>query len=296
MPVPWDWHYFPRAHPAIPDSVTGPLIARAGLPGTLCNAHAAGMAVLEDFGEEHVRTGKPILYTSADSVLQIAAHETRFGLARLYETCRIAAEIVHPLRVGRVIARPFVGAATAGFTRTANRRDLAIPPPEPTILDRVTAAGGRTHAIGKVGDIFAHRGVSTLAKGADDMALVDATLAAIDGAGDGDLVFANYVDFDSLWGHRRDVAGYARALEAFDARLPEITGRLRDGDLLVVTADHGNDPTHPGTDHTRERVPVLATGPGIAPRPAGPIGFADVGESIAAHLGLAPGRHGRSFL
>jgi phosphopentomutase len=296
VPVPWEWHYFPRTDPAVPASVTGPLIARAGLAGTLCNAHAAGMPVIQAFGEEHVATGKPILYTSADSVLQIAAHEDRFGLERLYETCRIAAEIVHPLRVGRVIARPFVGETAASFVRTANRRDLAIPPPEPTILDRVTAAGGRTHAIGKVGDIFAHRGISTLAKGKDDMALVDATLAAIDAAGDGDLVFANYVDFDTLWGHTRDVAGYARALEAFDARLPELTGRFRDGDLMILTADHGNDPTWRGTDHTRERVPVLGLGPGIAARPTGPIGFADVGETIAAHLRLAPGRHGRSFL
>ena len=174
--MPWDWHYFPRTDPAIPASVTEPLIARAGLPGTLCNAHASGMPVLHAFGEEHIRTGKPILYTSADSVLQIAAHEAHFGLDRLYETCRIAAEIVHPLRVGRVIARPFVGETAASFVRTANRKDLAIPPPEPTILDRVTAAGGRTHAIGKIGDIFAHRGISTLAKGKDDMALVDATL------------------------------------------------------------------------------------------------------------------------
>jgi len=296
VPVPWDWHYFPRADPAIPASVTGPLVARAGLPGTLCNGHASGMPVIRAFGAEHIASGKPILYTSADSVLQIAAHETRFGLDRLYDTCRIAAAIVHPLRVGRVIARPFVGETPATFARTPNRRDLAIPPPEPTILDRVVAAGGRTHAIGKIGDIFAHRGITTLAKGGDDMALVDATLAAIDEARDGDLVFANYVDFDTLWGHTRDVAGYARALEAFDARVPEITGRLRTGDLLVLTADHGNDPTHPGTDHTRERVPVLAAAPGLAARPAGPIGFADVGETIAAHLGLAAGRHGRSFL
>jgi phosphopentomutase len=296
VPVPWDWHYFPRTDPAIPPSVTEPLIAGAGLPGTLCNAHASGMPVLHAFGEEHLRTGKPILYTSADSVLQIAAHERHFGLDRLYETCRIAAEIVHPLRVGRVIARPFVGETAASFTRTPNRKDLAIPPPEPTLLDRVVQARGRTHAIGKIGDIFAHRGITTLAKGRDDMALVDATLAAIDAAGDGDLVFANYVDFDTLWGHARDVAGYARALEAFDARLPAITARLRPGDLLILTADHGNDPTWTGTDHTRERVPVLATGPGIAPRPTGPIGFSDIGETIAAHLRLAPGRHGRSFL
>ena len=252
--------------------------------------------MIRAFGVEHIATGKPILYTSADSVLQIAAHETHFGLERLLDVCRIAAEIVHPLRVGRVIARPFTGETPEGFARTANRKDLAIPPPEPTILDRVVAAGGRTHGIGKIGDIFAHRGISTLIKGKDDMALVDATLAALDAAADGDLVFANYVDFDTLYGHPRDVAGYARALEAFDARIPEIVGRLRPGDLLVITADHGNDPTWTGTDHTRERVPVLATGPGIAPRDVGLVGFADVGETVAAHLGLAPGRHGRSFL
>ena len=296
VPVPWDWHYFPRTDPAIPPEVTRPLIERAGLPGTLCNAHSSGMPVLRAFGLEHIATGKPILYTSADSVLQIAAHEAHFGLERLYDVCRIAAEIVHPLRVGRVIARPFVGETVESFRRTPNRRDLAIPPPEATILDRVVAAGGRTHAIGKIGDIFAHRGVSTLAKGKDDSALLDATLAVIDATGEGDLVFANYVDFDTLWGHARDVAGYARALEAFDARLPEVTGRLRRGDLLIVTADHGNDPTWRGTDHTRERVPVLCAGPGIAPGGVGLIGFADVAETIAAHLGIAPGRHGRSFL
>lgn len=296
VPVPWDWHYFPRTDPAIPPEVTGPLIERAGLPGTLCNAHSSGMPVIHAFGEEHIRTGAPILYTSADSVLQIAAHETHFGLDRLYEVCRIAAEIVHPMRVGRVIARPFLGGTVADFRRTANRRDLAIPPPEPTLLDRVQAAGGRTHAIGKIGDIFAHRGISTLAKGKDDGALLDATLAAIDAACDGDLVFANYVDFDTLWGHPREVSGYARALEAFDARLSEVTGRLRPGDLLIVTADHGNDPTWRGTDHTRERVPVLVASPGLAPGSAGLVGFADVAETIAAHLGIPAGRHGKSFL
>lgn len=296
VPVPWDWHYFPETDPAIPPEVTGPLIERAGLPGTLCNAHSSGMPVIRAFGEEHILSGKPILYTSADSVLQIAAHETHFGLERLYEVCRIAAEIVHPMRVGRVIARPFVGETPADFRRTANRRDLASPPPEPTILDRVQAAGGRTHAIGKIGDIFAHRGISTLAKGKDDMALLDATLAAIDAAADGDLVFANYVDFDTLSGHPRDVSGYARALEAFDARLPEVTGRLRPGDLLIVTADHGNDPTWRGTDHTRERVPVLVAAPGLAPGSVGLVGFADVAETIAAHLRIPAGRHGRSFL
>lgn len=296
VPVPWDWHYFPRTEPAIPVEITEALIARAGLPGTLCNAHSSGMPVLRDFGMEHIATGKPILYTSADSVLQIAAHEAHFGLERLLEVCRIAAEIVHPLRVGRVIARPFLGEDKAGFTRTPNRRDLAIPPPEPTLLDRMEAAGRRSHAIGKIGDIFAHRGISTLRKAKDDMGLFDATLELLDTVGDGEFIFANYVDFDTLYGHARDVSGYARALEAFDARLPEAFARLRDGDLLILTADHGNDPTWPGTDHTRERVPVLGTGPGLAPRAIGLVGYADVGATLAAHLGLAPGRHGRSFL
>ena len=296
VPVPWDWHYFPQTDPAIPVEVTEPLIERAGLPGTLFNAHSSGMPVLREYGEEHIATGRPILYTSVDSVLQICAHEMHFGLERLYEVCRIAAEIVHPMRVGRVIARPFVGETSETFRRTPHRKDLAIPPPETTLLDRVVAAGGCTHAIGKIGDIFAHRGVTTLAKGRDDMALVDATVDAVRNAGEGDLVFANYVEFDSLYGHQRDVEGYAAALEAFDSRLPEIAGALRPGDLMILTADHGNDPTFRGTDHTRERVPVLGTGPGIGARAVGVVGFADVGETLAAHLGLAPGRHGRAFL
>jgi phosphopentomutase len=296
VPVPWEWRFFPRTIPAIPPEITEPLIARARLPGLLANRHAAGMPVIRDYGEESVATGKPIVYTSADSVVQIAAHAPSFGLERLYETCRIAAEIVHPLQVGRVIARPFVGEGRESFARTPDRRDFAIPPPEPTLLDRVAEAGGRTHAIGKVADIFSGRGVSTHRKAPDDLALLDAAGAALDAAGDGDLVFANFVDFDTLWGHPRDVAGYARALEAFDARLPSFLRRLRAGDLAIVTADHGNDPTWPGTEHTRERVPVLGTGPGIAPRPLGLIGFADVAETLAAHLGLPPGRHGRNLL
>lgn len=296
VPVPWDWRYFPRENPAIPPAITEALIDRADLSGTLCNAHCSGVPVIAAFGVEHIASGRPILYTSADSVLQIAAHETAFGLDRLMAVCAIAAEIVHPLRVGRVIARPFTGDTPDTFRRTVNRRDFAIPPPEPTLLDRVQAAGGRSHAIGKIGDIFAQRGVTTLTKAADDAGLLDATLDALDTAAAGDLIFANYVDFDTLYGHPRDVAGYARALEAFDARLPQVAAKLRQGDLAILTADHGNDPTWRGSDHTRERVPVLGLGPGLAPRALGHVGFADVGETLAAHLGLPPGPHGRSFL
>ena len=294
VPVPFDWHYFPDTRPCFPPDKMAEFIERAGLPAVLGDKHASGTVIIDELGEEHMRSGKPICYTSADSVFQIAAHEESFGLDRLLEICEIAAEIFHPMMVGRVIARPFIG-EVGSFKRTPNRRDYAIAPPEPTICDRVVAAGGRTLAVGKIGDIFAHQGISKIFKGKDDMALVDHTVALMDEAKDGDLVFANYVEFDSLYGHRRDVAGYARHLEAFDARLPEILARLRKDDLLMISADHGNDPTWIGTEHTRERVAVLIAGTGREGN-LGQVGFADVGETIAKHLGLAPGRHGKSFL
>jgi phosphopentomutase len=296
VPVPFDWHYFPETVPAFPADKIEEFVRRAGIPGILGDCHASGMPILRELGEEHIRTGKPICYTSADSVFQIAAHEEHFGLERLYEICAIAAEIFHPMMIGRIIARPFVGETAAEFTRTINRRDLAIEPPEDTICDRVIAAGGRTLAVGKIGDIFAHRGITKLKKGKPDLELVDDLIDFIGEAVDGDFIFTNLVEFDSLYGHPRDVAGYARALEAFDARLPEITGALKSGDLLIITADHGNDPTWRGSDHTRERVPVLCVAPGLEDREIGLVGMADIGETIAAHLGLEPGRHGRSFL
>lgn len=286
VPVARDWHYFPRTVPAFPAELMAELVARSGIPGTLADCHASGTEVIDRFGPEHITSGKPIVYTSADSVVQIAAHETHFGLNRLLDLCRIAAELFHPLNVGRIIARPFVGETPGSFVRTPNRRDFAIAPPDGTICDRVIAAGGAVHAVGKIGDIFAHKGITDVAKGADDMALFDRVLEWCDRAEPGDLVFTNFIEFDSLWGHRRDVAGYARALEAFDARLPELTGRLRQGDLLIITADHGNDPTWHGTDHTRERVPVLATGPGIEGGELGIMPYTAVSDLVAAHLGI----------
>ena len=297
VPVPFDWGYFPNETPSFPKALTDAIIAQAKLPGILGNCHASGTEIIARLGEEHVRTGKPICYTSADSVFQIAAHEDHFGLERLYDLCEIVRKLVDPLNIGRVIARPFLGETAADFERAANRRDYAVPPAEPTLLDRVTGAGQKVIAVGKIGDIFAHQGISEVRKAAGNMALFDKALGAMDDARDGDLVFANFVDFDSLFGHRRDVAGYAAALEDFDRRLPEALAKLEDGDLLVLTADHGCDPTWKGTEHTRERVPVLCFGPGYAD---GPIGvrqtFADIGETVAEHLGLAPGRHGTSFL
>jgi phosphopentomutase len=297
VPVPFEWGYFPRSVPAFPPELVAALVREAEIPGILGDCHASGTEIIARLGEEHVRTGKPICYTSADSVFQIAAHEEAFGLERLYEVCRVARRLVDPLNIGRVIARPFVGDASAGFTRTANRRDYAVPPPEPTLLDRAAAAGRAVVAIGKIADIYAHSGVTEVVKASGNAAVFDATMRAIAAAPDGALTVANLVDFDMLYGHRRDPAGYAAALEAFDRRLPELERALRPGDLAVITADHGCDPTAPGSDHTREHVPILAFGPGLDGRAIGrrPT-FADIGESIAAWLGLAPGRHGTSFL
>ena len=297
VPVPWDWGYFPNTEPAFPKGLTDALIARAKLPGILGNKHASGTGVIEELGEESIRTGKPICYTSVDSVFQIAAHEQHFGLERLYDLCRIARELCDPLNIGRTIARPFLGETRETFKRTSNRRDFAIPPPEPTLLDRAKADGRQVFAVGKVSDIFAGHGITHKLKAAGNMKMFDATLEALSMSRDGDLVFANFVDFDTEFGHRRDVAGYAAALEEFDARIPELIAAMQPDDLVVFTADHGNDPTFRGTDHTREQIPVLCWSASLAPAGAGGRQtFADIGESVAAWLGLAPGRHGKSFL
>lgn len=297
QPVTFEWGYFRERRDSVPAALLAELARRAGVDGFLGNCHASGTQVIEDLGEEHLATGRPIVYTSADSVLQICAHEQRFGLERLYALCAIARELVDPLRIGRVIARPFVGTSRADFTRTPHRRDYAVPPVGPTLLDAVQAAGGTTVAVGKVSDIFAGVGVSRAVKAHGLAALTEATVAALASGGDRTLVFTNLVDFDQEYGHRRDVAGYARALEAFDAMLARLLAGLGPGDLIMLTADHGNDPTWRGTDHTRERVPVLATGPAVG---SGPLGlrdsFADLGQSIAAWLGVAPLAHGRAFL
>ncbi|MEM7268577.1 MAG: phosphopentomutase [Pseudomonadota bacterium] len=294
-PVLFDWGYFPETIPCFPADLIDRIVAKAGLPGVLGQKHSNGMAIISECAAEHIATGKPILYTSADSVFQIAAHEEAFGLDRLLALCEIAREEMDALNIGRVIARPFVG-REGSYTRTSNRRDYSVPPPEPTICDRVVASGGRTISIGKIGDIFAHQGISEIRKRPGDAGLFDLAVEVFDDAAPGDLVFANFVEFDSLYGHPRDVSGYARALEWFDSRLPEVTARLDDGDLLIITADHGNDPTWPGTDHTREQVPILMAGPGVAPGGRGIVGFADVAETIAAHLGMPTGPNGKAIL
>jgi phosphopentomutase len=288
-PVDFAWGYFPETIPAFPASLTASLIAEAGLPGILADRHASGTGVIDELGEEHLRTLKPICYTSADSVFQIAAHEEAFGLERLYELCRITRRLCDPLAIGRVIARPFVGRKAGEFVRTAHRKDFSVPPLPGNVVELAGRAGREVVSVGKIGDIFAHRFTGREVKGGNNGENVDLTLAALRGAADGGLIFVNLVDFDSEYGHRRDVAGYAACLEAFDARLPEIMAAMRADDFCVLTADHGNDPTWRGYDHTREHVPILAFGAGA---PAGPIGarasLADIGATVARHLGLPP--------
>lgn len=295
LPVDFDWGLFPAGPPSFPEALLDGLIERAGLPGVLGDCALSGTTILEQLGDEHIATGKPIVYTSADSVMQIAAHEEHFGLERLYGVCEIARELVDVYRIGRVIARPFVG-ADGVFERTLGRRDWTTPPHAPTLLDVLADSGRAVVGIGKIHDIFAGRGVTQSFKGGRNEGVHEATQDAWKHAPDGALVFSNFVDFDQLFGHRRDVEGYARALETFDAWLPALEAALRPGDLAVITADHGCDPTWPGTDHTRERVPLLCFGPDVEAQPLGVRAtFADIGQTIAAWLGVRPLPHGRAM-
>jgi phosphopentomutase len=288
---------FPVFARGFPAEIIDEFVRRAKVPGVLCNAPASGTEIIARLGDEHVRSKKPIVYTSADSVFQIACHETHFGLERLYSICEIAREILNPHGVGRVIARPFVG-ESGQWKRTYNRRDYSLKPFRPTVLDRLSAAKVPVIGVGKIEDIFAGRGVgaSVHTEGNDDGMLKTLELC---GSVERGLVFVNLVDFDMLYGHRRDAVGYRRALESFDRELGVLKTKLRAGDLLVLTADHGNDPTFvKTTDHTREYVPVLAWGPELAANVD--LGtrstFADIGATVEETLGLPPEGPGRSFL
>ena len=263
---------------------------------TLGNVVASGTEIIDRLGAEHVRTGWPIVYTSADSVFQIAAHEEVIPVSELYRMCEIAFELVAPLRVGRVIARPFVGTA-GSFHRTVNRHDYALTPPRDTLLDLLTRQGIPVVSIGKVRDLFAGRGVAKAIPTKSDGEGVDRLIDVIRSDGSG-LVFINLVDFDTLYGHRNDVEGYANNLERFDERLGHVLSVLRESDLLIITADHGNDPTTPSTDHSREHVPILIAGSRV--RAGVNLGtrstFADLGQTLAANFGVGPLEYGTSFL
>lgn len=288
LPVHYDWGYFLDKQNSFPDKLLQQLCEQAQLTGVLGNCHASGTQIIEQWGEQHQRSHQPIVYTSADSVFQIAAHEESFGLERLYQVCEIARNLVDEYNIGRVIARPFIGDSTTGYVRTSHRRDYATPPHGKTLLDHVIAGGGEVHAVGKISDIFAGRGISASYKASDTSALVDKTLELMQTQQqDKCLIFTNLVAFDTLYGHRRDVAGYAQELEAFDMRLAELIQAMQPDDLLVLTADHGCDPTWPGSDHTREFVPLLCYSPRLK---SGSLGqrqsFADLGQTLAHWLGV----------
>jgi phosphopentomutase len=295
-PVEFEWTYFPRCEPTFPATLISELCERGRLPGILGNKHASGTEIISELGEEHVRTGKPICYTSADSVFQIAAHEEHFGLQRLYEICEIARDLLNESRVGRIIARPFLGTCAASFERTSNRRDYGVEPPPTTLLHLAQDAGRDVVSVGKIGDLFCHTATGRELKAPDNDGVFDRMLDGVSHLGEGGLLMANFVDFDTLYGHRRNVGGYAAALEAFDARLPEFLNQLRDDDLAIITGDHGCDPTWSGSDHTRECIPLLAFGPRVRCRSLGCRNtFADIGASVSRHLSLQEMRFGTAF-
>ncbi|OIN28179.1 phosphopentomutase [Vibrio barjaei] len=298
VPVLFDWGYFTDKQNSFPKELTDRILERAGLDGFLGNCHASGTQVLDDLGEEHMKTGKPIFYTSADSVFQIACHEETYGLDRLLELCQIAREELEDYNIGRVIARPFIGPGKGQFERTGNRRDLSVEPPAPTVLSKlVEEKQGQVVSIGKIADIYANCGITKKVKATGIPALFEATKEQIKEAGDNTIVFTNFVDFDSAYGHRRDVAGYAAALEYFDSRIHEVIELMEEDDVLILTADHGCDPTWPGTDHTREHIPVIVYGHKV---PAGSLGlrdsFADIGQSLASYFGTSSMDYGKNFL
>jgi phosphopentomutase len=300
VPVPFDWSYFPKERPCFPAELLARIAERSRVEGSLGNCHSSGTEIISRLGGEHFTTGRPICYTSADSVFQIAAHEEHFGLERLLDLCRCVRSLLDEsdLMIGRVIARPFLGSGPEDFKRTGNRHDFAIPPPAPTVLQKVCAAGGSVIGVGKIGDIYAHTGITEEIRASGHPALWQNTLSALQRTGDRSLVMTNFVDFDALYGHRRDVAGYGQALQEFDAALPALLGALEPDDLLIITADHGNDPTWPGTDHTREDVPVLLHGnavPAGADRGARET-FADIGQTIADYFSLPAMESGTSLL
>ncbi len=296
-PVEFEWGYFPPEYPSFPADLIEKICHEAGLPGILGNKAASGTVIIDELGEEHIKTGKPICYTSADSVFQIAAHEGHFGLDRLYKVCEIAFKHLKPYNIARVIARPFIGERKGEFARTKNRHDYSVKPPQATVLDSIKNAGGQVISVGKISDIFAAQGITKAVKAAGLTELWDVTLREAKAAPDFSLVFTNFVDFDMVYGHRRDVKGYAQGLEYFDSRLPELAAQLQEDDIVFITADHGCDPTYKGTDHTREHVPVIMFGKKVKPQfIGGRDTYADIGQTIADYFKLAPLNVGTSFL
>ena len=297
LPVEFDWGYFPDTSPTFPKALIKEICDQAGLTGILGDCHESGTKIIARLGAKHIKSGLPIFYSSADSVLQIAAHEENFGLQRLYDLCQIAFAACKPYNIARVIARPFSGDNADNFTRTSNRKDYTVPPHGDTLLDIIDKAGYKTISVGKIADIFAHRAIHHQYKAGDHAGLMQKTIEASMRFQEPALIFTNFVDFDMKYGHRRDIAGYGAALNQFDAMLPAFFAAMQENDMAIITADHGCDPAWPGSDHTRENVPILCFGKHIRPNNIGlRHSFADIGQTIASHLHIPPCTFGTSFL
>ncbi len=296
-PVTFDWGYFTSHENSFPQELLDKITKRSGIPGYLGNCHASGTTIIAELGLEHLATGKPIFYTSADSVFQIACHEEKFGLDNLYKLCEIVREELEPYNIARVIARPFSGDNSSNFSRTKNRKDYSVLPSSKTVLDICKENNGEVVAIGKIGDIYAHQGSTIEIKASGLAELTDKTIEAIKKYNDKPtLIMTNLVDFDMNFGHRRDIIGYKDALEYFDSRIPELIASLNNEDIILFTADHGCDPTWAGSDHTREHIPVFGYYQGkeldIGIRDT----FADIGQTVAKHLNLPKLNHGTAFI
>ncbi|WP_068547669.1 phosphopentomutase [Thalassotalea crassostreae] len=298
VPVLFEWGYFHDKENSFSKELLQRIEQVSGIKGTLGNCHGSGTTILAELGEEHMKTGIPICYTSADSVFQIAAHEETFGLDNLYKYCQQVRDLLTEmdLNIGRVIARPFVGDSPENFTRTGNRKDLSILPPAPTLLDKLCDAGGKVVSIGKIADIFAHQGISEKYKATGLEALIDTSVEQLLNHQPNSLIFTNLVNFDQDYGHRRDPVGFGKALEYLDSRLPDLGAKLQPDDIVIFTADHGCDPTWHGSDHTREYVPVLVYQQDMKPIDLGELStFADIGQTLADIFGLEPMDYGTSF-
>lgn len=297
VPVSFDWGYFKPEYPSFPADLIETICKEAGIKGILGNKAASGTVIINELGEEHIKTGLPICYTSADSVFQIAAHEKYFGLDNLYRLCEIAFKHLKPYNIARVIARPFEGEKAGEFKRTKNRHDYSVKPPAKTVLDHMKEEGGEVISVGKISDIFAAQGITRAVKASGLKELWDVTLSEVKSAPKGSIVFTNFVDFDMTWGHRRDIKGYAEGLEYFDSRLKELAALLQEDDIVFITADHGCDPSYKGSDHTREHVPVIMFGKNVQP---GFIGaresFSDIAATIADYFKLKAFNKAKSFL
>ncbi len=295
-PVLFDWGYFTPHTNSFPQELLNKIMDKSGIKGYLGNCHASGTDIIRDLGIEHIQSGFPIFYTSADSVFQIACHEKYFGLDNLYKLCETVRELLDP-SIARVIARPFIGDTPNTFERTGNRKDYSVLPESKTLLDVCSDSGGNVIAIGKIGDIYAHQGTTVEIKANLLPELCNKSISAMKTyTADKTFIMTNLVDFDMLYGHRRDIVGYKNALEYFDSRLPEIIEALTDDDILILTADHGCDPTWPGSDHTREHIPFIMYHKNINKNIGVRNTYADIGQTVATHLGLGKLKYGESIL